>query len=381
MTAVAVAQGQEIEQRRVGGQRALRAKVFLGFHQAESKQAGPDAVCHHARSHRIVRTGQPSRHAQAAGRRILGQGSKLDGHAGRNDFGLVKEIATVHHLCNAALLALKIAHDGHGGDAGSDVLCLVRSGLQVLLDGGDFWRVIRLDLISFAGLGVFLARLGQLLLQGLQLLLRLFLRRLLLRCGQGQQRRIGREVGILALVEQPVEAVVIDLGDRVVLVRVALGAAYGEAHPHLHGGVHAILYSRHAELFVVGAAFIIRHRVAMEGGGDDLVLGGIGKQIAGELFGGELVERHVVVQGLDDPIAIKPDVAAQILLIAPGVCVTGEIQPEPRPVFAEVFGTQQSIDIGFEGRSRERVGLFWRGRQACEVQRETARQGLPVGAR
>ena len=49
-------------------------------------------------------------------------------------------------------------------------------------------------------------------------------------------------------------------------------------------------------------------RVAMNRGGGDLLRGCIGKQIPRELFDGELIVRQVAVEGVDHPIAIRPDV-------------------------------------------------------------------------
>ena len=51
-----------------------------------------------------------------------------------------------------------------------------------------------------------------------------------------------------------------------------------------------------AELLVVGAALGVGQRVAVEGGGDELVVGRVGQQVAGQLFDGELVERLVRVE-------------------------------------------------------------------------------------
>ena len=251
----------------------------------------------------------------------------------------------------------------------------------MLFDGGNLRRVFGRGLIGLAGLGIVLARGGELLLHFLERGLRLVPRHGLLRRGQGKQGRVGGQIGVLALIEQGEEAVVIDLGDRIVLVRVTLGAADGEAHPDLHRRVHAILHRGHAEFLVVRAAFVIGHRVAMKGGGDLLILGRIRQQIAGELFDGELVERHVLVQGIDHPVAIQPDVAPQVLLIAAGVGIACEVEPQARPVLAEARGVEQRIDKAVECRGGESLGLRGRGRQAGEVQRQAPGQRGEVRTR
>ena len=60
--------------------------------------------------------------------------------------------------------------------------------------------------------------------------------------------------------------------------------------------VHAIDDGDVAELLVVGAAFVVGQRVAMEGRGDELLVGRVGQQVAGDLLDRELVERLVGVE-------------------------------------------------------------------------------------
>ena len=95
------------------------------------------------------------------------------------------------------------------------------------------------------------------------------------------------------------------------LVRVTLGAADREPHPNLAGYVRAVFHRRDPVFLVVGAAFGVGHGVAVEGRGHPLGLGGVRQQIAGELFDGELVVGQIPVQGLDHPVAPRPDVRSQ----------------------------------------------------------------------
>ena len=59
--------------------------------------------------------------------------------------------------------------------------------------------------------------------------------------------------------------------------------------------------------------------------------------MTGKLLDGELVEGHVRVERVDDPVAPGPDVAQVIALEAVGVGVAGEIKPGARPADAEVL--------------------------------------------
>ena len=80
-------------------------------------------------------------------------------------------------------------------------------------------------------------------------------------------------VGVLGVVEEGEEAEVLLLGERVVLVVVALGAGDGRAHPDGHRRVDAVDDGDVAELLVVGPALVVGHRVAVEGGRDELLVG------------------------------------------------------------------------------------------------------------
>jgi len=62
-----------------------------------------------------------------------------------------------------------------------------------------------------------------------------------------------------------------------------------------------------------------------------LVACGIGQHVAGKLLEGELVERHVRVKGMDDPIAVGPDGAGTVFLVAVRIGIAGEVEPAPRP--------------------------------------------------
>ena len=151
-------------------------------------------------------------------------------------------------------------------------------------------------------------------------------------------------VGILGVVEEGEELVIFPVRDGIELVGVALGAAHGEAEPHGAGGVDAIDDGLDAELFAVRSTLLVDEGVAVEGGGDELGFGGVGKEVAGELLDGEAVEREVVVEGLDDPIAVGPHVAATIDRVAVGVGIAGLVEPVPPPALAVVRAGEEAID-------------------------------------
>ncbi len=115
---------------------------------------------------------------------------------------------------------------------------------------------------------------------------------------------------------------------------VALGTGHGNSHPNRQGGVHPVDDGDVAVLLIVGAAFVVGLGVAVKGGGDELVIGGIGKHVARQLFHRELIERQVAVERPDDPVAVAPYGAGLVVGIPCTVCIAREIQPLPRPVFS-----------------------------------------------
>ena len=108
-------------------------------------------------------------------------------------------------------------------------------------------------------------------------------------------------------VEEGIELIVFALGEGVELVVMALDAGERCAEPRCRRGVHAVHHGLDAELLRVDAAFLVDLRVAMKAGGDILLHGGGGKQIAGELFDGELIERQAGIESVDDPVAVFPN--------------------------------------------------------------------------
>ena len=152
---------------------------------------------------------------------------------------------------------------------------------------------------------------------------------------------------------------------------VALRAGHGGAHEDRVGGVHAVDDGGVAEFFIARAAFVLGHRVAMEGGCNDLVFGRLGQEVAGHLVDDELVEALVLVERLDHPIAVGPDFTARVARVAGAVGIAGEVEPLAGPVFAVGRLGEESghyVRVLGVGEFRD----FFRGRrQAGDVQRET----------
>ena len=151
----------------------------------------------------------------------------------------------------------------------------------------------------------------------------------------------------------------------------ALHASDRRALPYLERRVQAIHDGGDAEFLVVRAALRIGHRVPVKRGGDQLLRIGVREQVARQLFHREPVEWHILVERLDDPVAVSPDGAGKVFFVSVRVGVAGQVEPVARPAFAESGRGEQPVDRGFVrsvGRIRaECVGVFRGGRQPRQI--------------
>ena len=88
--------------------------------------------------------------------------------------------------------------------------------------------------------------------------------------------------------------------------------------------------------------------MAEEGGGNgDLRIFRV-QFVAGDLLTDELVIGLVSVEGLDDVVAVRPDIGAVgILAVTFGLGVTGKVQPMLSPAFAIMGRRQEVVDQSF----------------------------------
>ena len=207
------------------------------------------------------------------------------------------------------------------------------------------------------------------------------------RCSDKDVRRV---VGVVAIhgvhggvAEKGGELVEVLLGKGVEFVIVALGAACGESLEDTHGGADAVGGIHHADFFRNGTALTGGGQAAVEAGGDFLIEGGVWEHVAGHLFEGELIEGHVAVEGLDDPIAVGPDGAVVVIMDAVGVAIPGDVEPVPPHLLAVgwVFEklVEQGVDGGglvfLEGGSKLR-DLCGSGREANDIEVDAADEAV-----
>ena len=130
---------------------------------------------------------------------------------------------------------------------------------------------------------------------------------------------------------------------------VALGARERDAHENRGRRVHAVDHVGGAVFIFLLARLAVGGVIAVEAGGDLLRERRVGKEIARELLDRELIERHVRVEGVDDPLAPFPDLAGHVVLVAARVRVPGEVEPLLRLALAEALRLQEAIHLRLVG--------------------------------
>ena len=125
---------------------------------------------------------------------------------------------------------------------------------------------------------------------------------------------------------------------------VAAGALEGQAEEGGAEGVHAVDDVGDAELLLDDAALLVLHVEAVEGRREALVLRGVRQQVAGELPRDELVEGEVLVERLDDPVAVRPHGAVAIHLVAVRVGEAREVQPVGGHPLAVARRGEETVD-------------------------------------
>ena len=68
------------------------------------------------------------------------------------------------------------------------------------------------------------------------------------------------------------------------------------------------------------------------------------QKIASELFDRKLIERHVAIEGVDDPVAISPNLAIVVEVNAVRIRIARGIEPISPTVLTPVFRSEQFVD-------------------------------------
>ena len=200
----------------------------------------------------------------------------------------------------------------------------------------------------------------------------------------------GRRVGDVAVhdvlrgvPEERGHRVELALRDGIELVVVARGAADGQPEEDVADGLGPVLGVDRLVLLGHHAALVGGDVVALEAGGDELVEARLGQEVAGHLLDHEVVERLVLVERPDRPVAPREHLAVVVDVDAVGVAVARRVEPVAGAVLAPVPRPDQPVDEGLVGGVRSVVQIGGEeariGRQARQIQGDPAGQRAPVG--
>ena len=166
---------------------------------------------------------------------------------------------------------------------------------------------------------------------------------------------------------------------------VALGTAHGRPQPHRREVSHPIRGVLGQILPVLRAALVRRLEQSVVARRDLLVDRRRGQQVSRQLLRRETVERHVVAQGPDDPVAIGGDVVLLVAVITHRAGVPHQVEPVRRQALTVMGRGEETFHqslVGVGARvAHERLHVLRGGRQAREVERQPADQGHRVRLR
>ena len=175
------------------------------------------------------------------------------------------------------------------------------------------------------------------------------------------------------------------LRPRIEFVIVALSAAGRLAHPRRADRAHTIREHPHLVILRLRAAFLRREQQPVERRSHARLLVCTGHEVARNLLNGEAVESLVVVEALDHPVAIRPNVARIVRMVADRVRKAHHIEPTDRHALAVVRAREHALD---ELRIRirrlvrdERRDLLRLGRKPEQIGVEPADQSAAIRLR
>ena len=416
------------------GRFALYAQILSGFYETGSEVELPQPVDLDAGSQGMVRTEEPLGEAEPVGRGSGGHRGQEGRHREAHFFQRLFVVAPaenmrlagfglLHHHDAGEFLGFVSPEGRLRGDDLFDIIMARHRGEAAVVKfrpdaaRGVFVGFVRRGLadIKDEPFPVILLRFGggnqlvfPFLLQGITagfplrsggsfqccfLLLQFGHPRFILGRGQFHHRRAHPDAGGIKsgsaafrdVIKTSHQAVVVLLGHRIILVIVALGTGHGEAEEYGAGDIHAVEQHHVALLFGNGPALAIQEVVPVEGSGDFLIGGGGREQVAGELPGAKLIERHVAVERPHHPVAPDPLEGIAVLLEAIAVGISGGVQPGDGHAFAISGRGEQPVHclfISHRGSVSEEDFDFCRGRrQTGQVVGDAAEQGRGIGFR
>ena len=179
---------------------------------------------------------------------------------------------------------------------------------------------------------------------------RLRLRQRLLDPARHIHAAVARAHDDLRGAEEARERVVVPLAEGIELVIVAASAADRETEEGATDGVDLLVHRVEMQLLFVTLREHLRPE-REETRSDHLtatLLGSLcGHEITRDLLANELVERFVVIEGINDVVPVTPGLVEGVVAVtAVRVGVAHEVQPVAAPFFTELRTAEELLDVG-----------------------------------
>ena len=181
------------------------------------------------------------------------------------------------------------------------------------------------------------------------------------------------------VIEEGRERIKVLCRDGVKLVIMTLGTARGLPQKSLTDGTDAVRGILCDIFLGLDPPFTRHHPESIETSRDELLGGGIFQQITRKLLGDEFVERLVLIEGLDDVIAIRKNSDILIAVVADGVGKTNDIEPRDRHALTESGALKETGDFRIKGSLEILSGCLFKsdhfgrcGRETGEIKRKAS---------
>src|SRR5687768_1530758 len=112
---------------------------------------------------------------------------------------------------------------------------------------------------------------------------------------------------IAGVVKKRKELIVFFMSKRVIRMTMTLYTCKAGSHQCFPGSIYTIKNSSGPELSIVGSPFVIGHRVPVKCGGYKFFISGTRQHITCQLVDQKLIIRKVLIERIDQPVAITPD--------------------------------------------------------------------------
>ncbi len=206
------------------------------------------------------------------------------------------------------------------------------------------------------------------------------------RRANGGQTVAGKSI-IVDIRKESRQLVKVSNGVRIVFVVVTLGATDGRPHPDRRDVAHPVRGVNGKVLLALNPTFMRSLQQTVVTRGHQLLIGWILEQVATQLFPGELIERKIPIERIDDVIAVRRRGVILVSMVSYSACKADQIQPVGGHSFA-ILGSVEKIVNPVVHHLVERSPVLYEGlhffrtrRQTGQVEMKATNQGYSVGIR